>query len=269
MRPMLNVSRSVLLSLGIALSGAAGAVDGVVLLDQSKALNGNATPGDSPGFPITISQPGSYRLDSNLVVPNRTTNAIEIAASNVTIDLNGFAIVGPCPQNCQPINGPNSSGHGIVVVVPGAHGITIRNGSITGVGADGINLQVFDAMVDHVHVDSSGANGMLVGLFGTSIQSGSVIDSTSSNNALTGIQITNGIVHHNLTQGNGGVGIVMDQAGVISNNVVIANNAGSSTPLGISASFGAACESNVMSQNQILCSVNIEPNVCNGSICTN
>ena len=47
----------------LAAAPAAHAVDGVVLIDQSRALAGNVTPGDTAGFPITISQPGSYRLD--------------------------------------------------------------------------------------------------------------------------------------------------------------------------------------------------------------
>src|SRR5262245_22568311 len=39
--------------------------------------------------PVTISQPGSYRLSSNLNVPSNT-NGIEISSNDVTIDLNGF-----------------------------------------------------------------------------------------------------------------------------------------------------------------------------------
>lgn len=67
------------------------AVDGVVLIDQNRALAGNVTPGDTPGFPVTISQPGSYRLSGNLV---GTTNAraLHITVSNVTLDLNGFQV---------------------------------------------------------------------------------------------------------------------------------------------------------------------------------
>jgi len=52
------------------------AVDGVVLINQSVALSGNVTPGDTPGFPVTISAPGSYRLSSNLIVPDGNTTAI-------------------------------------------------------------------------------------------------------------------------------------------------------------------------------------------------
>jgi len=45
-----------------AIPGSLFAVDGVVLIDQSHALAGSITPGDAPGFPVTITQPGSYRF---------------------------------------------------------------------------------------------------------------------------------------------------------------------------------------------------------------
>src|SRR5438128_1949460 len=68
------------------------AVDGVILIDQNRALAGNLTPGDGPGFPVTISQPGSYGLSSNLTVP-LGNHGIEITADGVTLDLNGFGIL--------------------------------------------------------------------------------------------------------------------------------------------------------------------------------
>lgn len=74
-------------------SGAAQAVDGVVLINQSRALAGNVTSGDAPGFPVTITKPGSYRLSGNLTVP-AGTDGIVIAADEVTLDLNGFLMSG-------------------------------------------------------------------------------------------------------------------------------------------------------------------------------
>src|SRR5580704_7633428 len=71
------------------------AVDGVILIDQNHALAGNITPGDAPGFPVTISQSGSYRLAGNLIVPDVNTSAIVVTAENVSLDLNGFSIIGP------------------------------------------------------------------------------------------------------------------------------------------------------------------------------
>lgn len=78
----------------LALPAAVLAVDGVTLIDQAKALAGNVTPGDTAGFPVTISRPGSYRLSSNLTVPPGV-NAVLISASGVTLDLNGFTVLGP------------------------------------------------------------------------------------------------------------------------------------------------------------------------------
>src|SRR5437870_3755247 len=71
------------------------AVDGVILIDQNRALAGNVTPGDLQGFPVTISVAGSYRLSGNLTVPDANTTAILVTVDNVTIDLNGFSIIGP------------------------------------------------------------------------------------------------------------------------------------------------------------------------------
>src|SRR5436190_10630805 len=83
------------------------AVDGIVLIDQNRALAGGVTPGDAPGFPVTISLAGSYRLSGNLTVPDANTTAINITADNVTIDLNGFSIIGPVV--CTPIGTPVTS----------------------------------------------------------------------------------------------------------------------------------------------------------------
>src|SRR5580693_1218836 len=82
------------IGLAAAIPNVTLAVDGVVLINQANALAGNVTPGDAPGFPVTISVAGSYRLSSNLTVPDANTDAIDITVSHVTIDLNGFSIIG-------------------------------------------------------------------------------------------------------------------------------------------------------------------------------
>src|SRR5438128_5584609 len=123
----------------------AWAVDGVILIDQNKAMAGSVTPGDAPGFPVTISLPGSYRLAGDLTVPDANTDAILITANNVTLDLNGFAILGPTACNRS-----GSGGDGAVVCAPTGNGngvngtqasnITVVNGTIRGMGHTGILL---------------------------------------------------------------------------------------------------------------------------------
>jgi hypothetical protein len=44
---------------------------------------------------VVLTLAGSYRLTSNLVVPDANTDAIDVNADEVTIDLNGFSIIGP------------------------------------------------------------------------------------------------------------------------------------------------------------------------------
>src|SRR5262249_48726920 len=95
-----------------------GVANAQVLINQADALAGNVTPGDAPGFPVTISQPGSYRLSSNLDVPSHGLG-IDIQADDVSIDLNGFRIRGNAMSGraiaagAAPI--PSSGFKGIVV----------------------------------------------------------------------------------------------------------------------------------------------------------
>ena len=49
------------------------AVDGVMLINQSSAMAGNVTPRAAPGFPVSITVPGSYRLSRDLTVDANTT----------------------------------------------------------------------------------------------------------------------------------------------------------------------------------------------------
>jgi hypothetical protein len=109
-----------------ALATTVYAVDGIVLIDQTRALVGGVTPGDAPGFPVSITRAGSYRLSSNLVVP-ADGRAIAISAPNVTMDLNGFSIATTFPQ---PI--PNNSRGIVWTGTDRPTGITVRNGTIEG-----------------------------------------------------------------------------------------------------------------------------------------
>jgi hypothetical protein len=52
-------------------------------------------PASCAGFPITISQSGSYEFAQNITMPGGCAkNGITVTASNVTIDLKGFELVG-------------------------------------------------------------------------------------------------------------------------------------------------------------------------------
>ena len=87
------------------------ATDGVVLINQSSVLAAG-------GFPFKITQAGSYKLSSNLQVP-ASVDGIDILADHVTLDLNGFAIIGPVSCTLQPTVCPVAgSGVGISATCP-------------------------------------------------------------------------------------------------------------------------------------------------------
>ncbi len=76
----------------LALAGPALAVDGVIEINQTCAVNTGCSVGDSAGLPVSITNPGSYRLTSNLTTGSKQVTAILITTSDVTVDLNGFTI---------------------------------------------------------------------------------------------------------------------------------------------------------------------------------
>lgn len=92
---------------------------GEVLLTDAAALAGNVTPGDAPGYPITLSQPGSYQLAGNLTLT--AGGGIQITSSYVTIDFNGFQMDG--------------SGTAGTAVFGNEESVVLRDGTITGFGS--------------------------------------------------------------------------------------------------------------------------------------
>ena len=216
----------------VAFAGAAAmpawAVDGVILIDQNKATAGSVTPGDAPGFPVSINQPGSYKLTGDLTVPDANTTAIEINASHVTLDLNGFAILGPtdCSGNLNPCANAGS-GHGITTFhgdnVTPAFNITIRNGTVQGMGGAGIYLRGDSHLVEYVHARSNGGGGISIR---DSDDHGSSIvqhcNAQRNGGSLTsGISVGRGLVTHNTADVNTS-GITMS-TGTAAYNVVTRN----------------------------------------------
>lgn len=205
------------------LASTALAVDGVVLIDQNRALAGGVTPGDTPGFPVVINQPGIYKLSSNLVVPNENTTAILINVDNVSIDLNGFAILGPndCPTDtvhvAQPCTRPGTgmgidAGTGTPLVV---NNTRISNGTIDGMGNIGIFANV-NARIERMNITNNGSNG--INTFG-----GMVVDTLVRGNGDTGILTTGAIITGSRSLFNRGYGIRTQSGSILSGNIVSTN----------------------------------------------
>ena len=219
-------------------SGLEGRKGEVTLLNQDAAATGGVTPNDSPGFPISITEPGSFRLSGNLTVPDADTTAIEISADDVTIDLNGFAIIGPTV--CPTAGGPPSSDEGPVTTCsPLGSGVGIKaaepytiasngpvqnyragtrvlNGTIRGMGGNGAVLGL-GAHVEGVTFRSNGGSGLLTG------RSSIVRNNTAVGNGAKGLFVGNGSYTTGNTSGlNNGVGLQVG-SGVITENVAHKN----------------------------------------------
>jgi hypothetical protein len=161
------------------------AVDGQTLINQSTVMSAG-------GFPYTITQAGSYKLSGNLIVPNGNVSAIMIAHDDVTLDLNGFSIIGPvdCSVTSNPCaNSGPQMGHGIVagtdLPVQGYFNITVRNGIISGVGADGVHLLGDSIRVEDLRIRNTGLSGGVA-------YSGNTLMNNNSLGVLGGVQVTGG-----------------------------------------------------------------------------
>ena len=207
---------------------AVGSLSLLGLLESPVAYAGEVKLLKQPGtFPLVIAASGSYRLKSNIVVPDADTTAISITADDVTLDLNGYTISGPTVCSGEPVScAPTGSGIG---VSSSADGITIGNGTIRGMGSRGIRLDGRNAIVERIRARSNGGGGIHVNDAGCRISRNLIADSQS-----TGIVASAScIVTENVVRSNTGDGIDVGNGSVVTNNS-IGGNVGS----GIT-SFGA------------------------------
>ncbi len=139
-------------------------------------------PGDTSGFPITITNSGSYRLTSNLVSSSTTDNVIEITADNVTLDLNGFSIIGPrtCTGDNDTLACTNSGMTASGVVANGRKNIVVKNGITQGFDT-GVSLTSSGQRGNTVHHINSSQNE-----FGITLINGVISDSVANRNLNTG-----------------------------------------------------------------------------------
>lgn len=138
------------------------------------AISAANTPGDA-GSLYRIEQPGSYYLTGN-VQAVAEKHGIVIAASGVTIDLNGFELLGFVGMTAVD---------GITTDTTGLSNLTVRNGSIRDWRGDGIDFDTnfsWGCTVEDVHSSDHDGRGIAVDL-------GSIVSScTVYNTVKTGIQ---------------------------------------------------------------------------------
>jgi hypothetical protein len=172
----------------------------------------------------TITESGSYIVEKNLTATG-TDHCLVVETNNVTIDLNGFALIG---------SGGVQSGDGIT---DGAsvlrESIVVRNGVVTDFD-NGIDLSLtVGAIVEGLRAVGNERFGILVDSNGPPSTGGIVRNNVAHRNGLSGIRALNSFIEGNYSTDNGLYGIEGGNGSVIGNvareNVIAGFHVGGGT----------------------------------------
>ena len=176
-------------------------------IEPRTIVNAANTPGDS-GNSFIITNAGSYYLTTNLVGVS-SKNGIKIAANNVALDLNGFALLG--------VSGSLSA-----VDIPGAQtNVTVQNGAISGWGLVGVYVE--SALSRNMVFERLNISANFGGI--SSGGAGVVRDCVCLSNLVSGIDSSGGIVSGCTADFNGSFGINVT-TGTIVSGCSVRNNGG-------------------------------------------
>lgn len=172
------------------------------------AVNATNTPGTPTGV-FRITQPGSYYLTDNLLaVPGK--HGIEIVTGGVTLDLNGFGVIG--------IGSDSFDGIRTALVNP-IGSIVIRNGFVRQWGGDGIEISATDS---EIRVENVRSTQNAIGINCSGLGRHAIVNCVASENVSAGIFIADYISGCSAT-GNGSFGIKSDFGGVIVDSIAVRN----------------------------------------------
>lgn len=236
--------RTWILVLTLSLAGNyANAADGRIEINHAAIMAGHITPGDAPGYPATLSEQGSYILTSNLEMPNQDTTGIEVTTEFVTIDLNGFSIIGITTCSNIPVTScaPTGNGDGIRSQFDGT---SVSNGVVQGAGRYGVSISNDGGTIENMRAQANGATGLVVSSVDGD-EGGTVRNSVSNRNGRDGIFVGDGgQAFDNVAYGNGRFGMFISEGSRASGNTLRLN-----FDHGLFASTSSGFVNNVMSGN--------------------
>jgi parallel beta-helix repeat protein len=197
------------------------------------------TPGNS-STEFLINAPGSYYLTTNIIGVS-SEYGIEILASDVTLDLNGFSMVAPATANTA------------ILVFSGTTNTVIRNGIINGWSSlnDDIFSEANNVTIENMSVSGAGTAIACLG------PGGIVRNCTVSLGQEYGIYIAGSgyLIYGNtcfgnntVNEANGGAILINASNNRIENNFVTAN---SPAGFGIDINAGGGATNNVVVRNSV------------------
>lgn len=184
---------------------------------------------------------GSYYLSRNIVLNGGKANGINVTGPNVSIDFQGYSIIG------------KNSAAGIGINAPGQAGLTIQNGNIQGMAGGGVTVGA-GSTVRSLHITGGGP-----GIAGGA--SCVIEDNSVTGNSGDGINAA-GVIRGNVSDGSTGNGIT---AGA--NSSITGNEASGNSGAGIAMQASDGFSNNVINSTGITVSGGVDAggNVCNGS----
>ena len=239
---MKNLYKIVTLIYCVALSPKIFAVDGVLEINHTCATQLGCFSGDSAGYPVVINSSAakSYRLTSDLIIPDVNTNGISIQSSNITLDLNGFSLISvACFDTLADCTAASGTGFGISMSNTGVKGTTIKNGSVIGMGRRGLSIIGHHSRLENLNVRWNREIGIIVN------PNSIVLNNNVSNNGGTGISASdNTIIKGNIVSFNTSTGI---NCGL--NCIIRENDSHNNGSTGISGSTGSLIDKNNVHNN--------------------
>ena len=182
-------------------------------------------------LPFKITAEGSYYLTANLIATGSTAG-ITISADNVTLDLNGFALVGGGSGNVTGINVPAAQKN-----------ILIRNGTVRGWTNGGINASnATNSVIQGIRLSNNTAQSTFFNIAGLSVGNGSTVkDCLVANNTNShGISVGNACTVSGCVVRTNSVGVGIRAT----DNCYVVGNISDSNGTGIAMGSGNRIESN-------------------------
>lgn len=229
MNTTIRLGRVLAVAVGAVICAPAWAGGGVLEINQDCAAVG-CFSGDTAGFPVTITQPGSYALTSDIAVTGDagSTIGILIQASPTRLDLGGFTVSGGGSCAGSPVNScAGAQAFRGIQLASSNRLVSIRNGTVRGFGNDGVEM--FSAtdgtLVEDMTITENGGVGFFAsGTVGASIR----LDRVALTRNLGGgaLHSTNGrlVVNECVFSNNGGHGMSVATRAVVQGSSFLTND---------------------------------------------
>lgn len=159
----------------------------LVQIEPRTALSQETAPGNATAT-YRITQPGSYYLTSN-IQGESGKHGIEIAASNVTLDLNGFSLL------------DNGTGKVGIKSSNSYKNVRVVNGSVSGWGLSGVEIGAGTSSLQNVVSGNNGNAGFMIGTGGTIRNCVAHHNTSCGIVAFGGSLVTDCIAHDNTLSG--------------------------------------------------------------------